>query len=108
MITSFFPGRIRLRAAVFKDDALCERAMCILRKSDAVKSVERNRATGSVLLRYDPGRVPAEKLAGLRGLLWRLACEAERYSGESRGRIEGLLGELEKAVSGWQDGGGEP
>jgi len=36
------------------------------------------------------------------------ACEAERYSGESRGRIEGLLGELEEAVSGWGDGGGEP
>jgi len=31
---------------------------------------------------------------------------AERYSGESRGRIEGLLGELEEAVSG--RGGGEP
>jgi len=101
MITSFFPGRIRLRAAVFKDDALCEMAMGILRKSDAVKSVERNRATGSVLVRYDPGKVPLEKLSGMRGFLERLAAKAERYSVANRQEIEEMLGELEGIVSGW-------
>lgn len=101
MITSFFPGRIRLRAAVFKDDALCEKAIGILKMSDAVRSVERNAVTGSVLLRYDPGKVPLEKLSEMQGFLARLASEAERYGENNRQKIEGMLDELAGIVSGW-------
>lgn len=101
MITSFFPGRIRLRAAVFKDDDLCAKAMEILRMSDAVKSVERNAVTGSVLLRYDPGKVPLEKLAEMQGFLARLASEAERFGDGNRQEIGRMLDELAETVSGW-------
>ena len=67
MITSFFPGRIRLRAPVFKDLNLVAKARSILAKSDAIKKIEHNPVTGSVLIEYYPSKVPMEKLlpAGL-------------------------------------------
>ena len=37
MITSFFPGRVRLRAPIFKEEDLVAQARDILQKSAAVK-----------------------------------------------------------------------
>ena len=62
MITSFFPGRVRLRAPIFKETDLVEKARAILSKSDAVKNIETNPVTGSVLIEYNPAKVPMEKL----------------------------------------------
>ena len=47
MITSFFPGRIRLRAPVFKDKILVEKAIQILKKFPALKNLEHNPLTGN-------------------------------------------------------------
>ena len=100
-VTSFFPGRIRLRSPVFRDDKLCERASALLMRSGAVLSVERNSVTGSVLVRYDPSKIPVERIAGIKDLLMRLDAEAGRYRNGEGEKIEALLGEIEKAVSCW-------
>lgn len=66
MITSFFPGRIRLRAPVFKDTVLVERALSVIKKVPGFINIENNLVTGSVLIHYDPEKVPQEKLLGLK------------------------------------------
>lgn len=103
LVTSFFPGRIRLRAAIFKNEELCEKARKILSKSDAVKKIEHNPLTGSILLEYDIKKVPMEKLLPMQDFFMKLGKEAEHYDGSELGckKIAGMLDELEGIVSKW-------
>lgn len=97
MITSFFPGRVRLRAPIFKESDLVEKARAILSKSDAVKNIETNPVIGSVLIEYNPAKVPMEKLLPMQDFFARLASEAQRFDGkaESRQKISEMLSALE-------------
>jgi len=81
MITSFFPGRVRLRAPIFKEEDLVSQARSILEKSAAVKKIEHNPVTGSVLIEYEPSKVPLEKLLPMQDFFTRLASEASRFDG---------------------------
>lgn len=53
LVSSFFPGRVRLCAPIFKDDEICEKTLVILQASDAVKRGGRNPVAESILLLYD-------------------------------------------------------
>ena len=50
IVSSFFPGRIRLRNDVFKDDDIFSALYSAVGSHSAVKKVERNERTGSVLV----------------------------------------------------------
>ena len=97
MITSFFPGRVRLRAEIFKEADLVAKARSILEKSDAVKKIEHNPVTGSVLIEYSVSKVPMEKLLPMQDFFARLADEAQKFDGteSSRAKISGMLDKLE-------------
>ncbi len=97
MITSFFPGRVRLRAPIFKESDLVEKARAILSKSDAIKNIETNPVTGSVLIEYYPSKVPMEKLLPMQDFFVRLAELAQHFDGraESREKILEMLSSLE-------------
>lgn len=103
IITSFFPGRVRLRAPVFKNDELCEKAKRILSKSDSVKKIEHNPLTGSILLEYDVKKVPMENLLPMQDFFMKLGKEAERYDGTEAGhkKIVSMLDELESIITKW-------
>ncbi len=103
MVTSFFPGRVRLRAPVFKDKLIVDTALKILRQSDAVKNVENNIKTGSVLLEYDPNRVPVEKLKPLVPFFMDLRQKALGFSGDEvqRQKILEKLNEFDAMVKTW-------
>lgn len=103
LITSFFPGRVRLRAQIFKNEELCAKAREILLKSEAVKNIEHNPVTGSILLEYDIKKVPMEKLVPMQDFFIKLGKEAERYDGSELGykKILVMLNELESIVSKW-------
>jgi hypothetical protein len=62
MITSFVPGRIRIRDASLKDPSL---PLDGLRALQGVSQVDHNPRTGSVLVLYDPGSVDMDKAAEL-------------------------------------------
>ncbi|MGN0731163.1 MAG: HMA2 domain-containing protein [Treponema sp.] len=101
IVTSFFPGRIRLRAAVFKNVHLYEKALAIIKKIDdegAVTSVTHNPVTGSVLIEYDPEKLSVERLSLFKEFALKLNYEAEHYSPERQGAVESLLDEIEKMV----------
>lgn len=99
MITSFFPGRIRLRAPVFKDKILVEKAIQILKKFPALKNLEHNPLTGSVLIEYSPAQVPMEKLLSMQDFFLRLSKEAQHFDGKNRDKILAMLEELENDFS---------
>lgn len=101
MITSFFPGRVRLRAPVFKDAELTNTAISILKQFPAVKKIEYNPVTGSILLLYNPLKVPIEKIKPLIPVLKKLQHEADSYYEEKKPLILLLLKELEKEITKW-------
>lgn len=95
MVTSFFPGRIRLREAVFKDSVIVEECLKILKSSDAVTNVQNNYTTGSVLLEYAPDKVPMDKLEPLVPFLKELERLTHNYNDKNREIILEKLKELE-------------
>ena len=105
MITGFFPGRIRLRAPVFKDTTITERALSILKApalSSIIKNIEHNPVTGSVLITYHPTKVPIAKLRPLLPFFKKLEKEAEAYSEKNKAVILAMLDELEGYVKNWE------
>ena len=105
MITGFFPGRIRLRAPVFKDTTITERALSILKAptlSSIIKEIEHNPVTGSVLITYHPTKVPIAKLRPLLPFFKKLGKEAETYSEKNKAVILAMLDELEGYVKNWE------
>ena len=100
MITSFFPGRVRLRAPVFKEADLVEKARSILEKSEAIKKVEHNPVTGSVLIEYNPAKVPMEKLLPMKDFFTRLANEDQHFDCSNREKILSMLEELDGIFGG--------
>lgn len=96
IVTSFFPGRIRLREAVFKDPVIVEECLKILKTSDAVTNVQNNYTTGSILLEYDPDKVPMDKLEPLVPFLKELERLSHNYNGKNREIILEKLKELKE------------
>mgnify|MGYP007070219366 CR=1 FL=1 len=94
MITSFFPGRIRLRAPIFKEQDLVSKAKSILSKCDAVETIEHNPLTGSVLITYIPEKLPMEELIAMQDFFKTLAKEAENFDGTNKQKISDMLDEL--------------
>jgi len=104
MITGFFPGQIRLRAPVFKDSGITERALSILKApalSSIVKDIEHNPVTGSVLIKYHPTKVPIAKLSPLLPFFKKLEKEAKNYSDKNKVVILAMLDELEEYLKAW-------
>ena len=96
MITSFFPGRVRLRAPIFKEADLVKEACSILKKSDAINSIENNLVTGSVLIEYEPEKVPMEKLLPMQDFFMNLAKEAQNFDRNDDNCRKKILNMLEK------------
>lgn len=101
IVTSFFPGRIRLREEVFKDSVIVEECIRILKGCDAVRNIQNNYITGSVLLEYDPSKVPVEKLQPLVPFFKDLEKLAHNYNVTKRDVIMSKLRELQKIIEKW-------
>lgn len=102
MVTSFFPGRIRLREAVFKDHAIVEECIKILKSSDAITNVQNNYLTGSVLLEYEPDKIPMEKLKPLVPFFKDLEKLSRNYNGQNRDQILNKLQEFKTIIESWK------
>ena len=101
IISSFFPGRIRLREEVFKDPVIVEECRKILNSSDAVTKIENNYRTGSVLLEYNPEKVPLEKLKPLVPFFQELEKLTHNYNAQKQKAILEKLAEFKKIVENW-------
>ena len=61
IVSSFFPGLIRLRDAVLEDEDIACALKSAVEAHKSVKHVEYNTRTGSALIEYEPSELPAEK-----------------------------------------------
>ena len=61
-IESFFPGRIRVRSSLFREQAHVDRARALLAGHDGVVGVDANQRTGSLTILYDAGVITMDML----------------------------------------------
>lgn len=62
MITSFYDGRVRIRVAALKDPETMSQAEAIIKVQEGVTHTLSNPRTGSLLIEYDPEKIPRETL----------------------------------------------
>lgn len=62
MIASFFDGRVRIRRDELKYPAAMELVMGFIRNQDGILDLVPNARTGSLLITYDPEKIPRESL----------------------------------------------
>lgn len=99
MITSFFPGHLRLRSPALKDTVVTDKVFAILQQFPAIKRIEHNQTAGSILLEYNTAQVPAESLQPLLPVLKKLEKAASAYSEKTKPAILTVLDELESCFT---------
>lgn len=62
IVSSFFEGRVRLKAALFKNSEINIKLTNMLLSSNAVQNVTVNEKTGSMLIEYSPSKIPLLKI----------------------------------------------
>lgn len=95
MITSFFPGRLRLRGLIFKDVQITNTAIEVFKKYFEIKNIQHNATTGSILVEYDPTKIPVNKLKTLLPFFEKLNKASESYSNDKKEKILLMLTELD-------------
>ncbi|MGP1445069.1 HMA2 domain-containing protein [Treponema sp.] len=103
MITGFFPGRIRLRSPIFKNQAIAGRAISILTQFPPVTFTEHTPSTGSILVKYDVAQLPTENLQRLLPFFKKLEKAADTYSGNDNQPILDILDEFESCLKNLED-----
>lgn len=100
IITSYIPGRVRLRAKIFTDGEIYSRAEQIFKSSfgSSIKNYEYNPVNGSILIEYDASTIPLEKLMGHTDFFRKLNYQAEHFSSRNREIIFCMLNDLEKLL----------
>ena len=112
IVTSFIPGRIRLRSRIFRDDDIASAFTSLLDATEIVTGIERNANTGSFLVSYRAECIPsAENLIRFASTympqLARLKFRIMYYTPEDKSCIlsaikkaELALPEMRKVISG--------
>ena len=98
-VTSYFPGRIRLRAPFLKDQDIAGAMMDVVRASGLSDQLTYNPRTGSVLVEYCPERLPDPEL--LRPLIpsaLELKDKLLFYSPRNKEMIISAIKELEPGL----------
>ncbi len=102
VISSFFPGRIRIRDKVFRDSEISQSLRAAIEWHDAIKKIEHNLTTGSVLIEYAPEKLPVSALSALSGELLSLKKLCDRYNLREdetlRSQILGKIAELKEKL----------
>lgn len=62
IVSSFFEGRVRLKAALFKNSEINSQLTNMLLSSNAVQNITVNEKTGSMLIEYSPSKIPLLKI----------------------------------------------
>ncbi len=98
MISSFFDGRVRLKSKMFKDKVITDEIIFTLSSIKAITYMERNEVTGSLLIEYDPIKIPFMKLTSLLPLLEEMKTVYENYTPEDYDTMRNLIAQLKEKL----------
>ena len=69
IVTSFFPGRIRLRCTILRDPEIATAAIIAIESVGFAGTFTHNPKTGSILVEYDPTQITKDKIEKLKPML---------------------------------------
>lgn len=79
MIVSFTPGRVRVRDNAFKDVAALVKIIKYFKELGGVSSVESNPVSGSILVKYDAGKIPSHSVSAFASYVKKAEPSLARY-----------------------------
>ncbi len=97
IISSYFPGRVRVRHTALKNPETVEGILAMLKFYPGLGSVSSNPQTGSLLIHYDPAQISEadlEMAASLMQAQFSQPGPEDGPGGPARGLATGLPGEL--------------
>lgn len=98
IITSFFEGRVRLKAELFKNSDISNKLTDILLSNKAVENVTVNPVTGSMLIEYNPVKIPLIKIKKSMHYFEKIKEMYEIYGEDSVEDILKIIKEMEKLL----------
>lgn len=98
IITSFFEGRVRLKASIFKNNDISSQLTNVLLLNKAVKNVSVNTITGSMLIEYNPVKISLVKIKKAMPYFEKIKELYEIYGEESVEDILKIIKEMEKLL----------
>lgn len=101
MQINYFPGRLRLRDPVLRDEAIRTAALAVLHSICPAADPKYNEKTGSVLITYDPDSVPLERLQTLVPDLQKLRQKIAVYSEKNRDDILSDIARIRSIIDSW-------
>lgn len=101
MQINYFPGRLRLRDPALRDKAVRTAAIAALKSISDDAVCEYKEKTGSVLITYDPARVPIERLETLVPYLQKLRQKIAVYSEKNRNDILSDIAQIRSIIDSW-------
>ncbi len=101
MQINYFPGRLRLRDPALRDEAVRTAAIAALKSISDDAVCEYKEKTGSILITYDPARVPIERLETLVPYLQKLRQKIAVYSEKNRNDILSDIAQIRSIIDSW-------
>ncbi|MCR5047070.1 MAG: hypothetical protein K6A42_10875 [Treponema sp.] len=101
MDVNYFPGRIRLRDKIFRDQEIRAAFMEIVDVFDADQKISFNEKTASLLLEYDAKKIDEEKFKSLSPLVQKYRSAILFYDQKRKPEILAGINELKAAVKSW-------
>lgn len=96
IISSFFEGRVRLKAPLFKNNDICNEISNILLNTNGVENVTINNTTGSILIEYNPVKIPLLKIKKAMPYFEKIKEMYDEYEDEAIADILLIIKEMEK------------
>lgn len=98
IVSSFFEGRVRFRGEIFKNPHIVAAVESLLQSVSGVKAFKINDVTGSLLIEYDPIKLPFKKLKDCLPILQQ-AKDFYEMGADAEGQIVPVIKSLEKKLS---------
>ncbi len=99
IVSSFFEGRVRLKAELFKNDEISQALKNVLLATNAVTNVTVNEVTGSMLIEYNHLKIPYTKLKKVIPYFEQIKEMYDKYGEESIEDIIKIIKELDILLS---------
>ena len=100
IVSSFFPGRIRLRDEVLEDEDIAAALKSAVEAHKSVKHVEYNTRTGSALIEYDPAELPIQKFKILKDEIYALQKLCDFYTEAKKTEVLKAIKSLAEKLNG--------
>ncbi len=96
IVSSFFEGRVRLKATLFKNREISSQITNMLLASNSVENITVNEITGSMLIEYLPSKIPLLKIKKAMPYFEKIKNMYEIYNEDAVPEILSIIKEMDK------------